>query len=181
MHSEPSADFTDPRVDDRIRRHTAPRVMERIDQLTQSSLDATAGAGRDAIVARIKDLDREWDVDRALMANFALAGGLSFFLSQRRWGWTPWRPILGAQVAFLLMHAVVGWCPPLVIFRRLGVRTAKEISAERSALVARLGSLPLPPISTRSMPGPEEDAVSPAAKPWSPELPERQAEADRES
>jgi len=38
--------------------------------------------------------------------------------------------------AFLLQHAVQGWCPPLPVFRRLGVRTADEINDERVALKA---------------------------------------------
>jgi hypothetical protein len=36
--------------------------------------------------------------------------------------------------AFLLQHALQGWCPPLSIFRRRGVRTAREIAEERYAL-----------------------------------------------
>ena len=35
---------------------------------------------------------------------------------------------------FLLMHALQGWCPPLPIIRKMGVRTAEEIYAEKSAL-----------------------------------------------
>jgi len=35
---------------------------------------------------------------------------------------------------FLLQHGVQGWCPPLGILRRLGVRTPREIEAERYAL-----------------------------------------------
>jgi hypothetical protein len=40
---------------------------------------------------------------------------------------------------FLLQHAVQGWCPPLSIFRRLGIRTAEEIDWERYALKALRG------------------------------------------
>ncbi len=43
--------------------------------------------------------------------------------------------VLPAIVAgFLLQHAVQGWCPPIPIFRRLGIRTASEIDSERYAL-----------------------------------------------
>jgi hypothetical protein len=41
--------------------------------------------------------------------------------------------------AFLLQHAVQGWCPPLPVFRRAGVRTAAEIDHERYALKAIRG------------------------------------------
>jgi hypothetical protein len=40
---------------------------------------------------------------------------------------------------FLLQHAVQGWCPPLAIWRRLGVRTQSEIEEERYALKALRG------------------------------------------
>ncbi len=40
---------------------------------------------------------------------------------------------------FLLQHAVQGWCPPLPIFRRHGVRTQTEIDYERYALKALRG------------------------------------------
>ena len=43
-----------------------------------------------------------------------------------------WSSRLGA--GFLLQHAVQGWCRPVPIFRRLGIRTASEIDAERYAL-----------------------------------------------
>jgi len=36
--------------------------------------------------------------------------------------------------AFLLQHAIQGWCPPVPILRRLGFRTADEINRERYAL-----------------------------------------------
>jgi hypothetical protein len=41
--------------------------------------------------------------------------------------------------AFFLQHALQGWCPPLPILRRLGVRTAAEIDEERYALKALRG------------------------------------------
>jgi hypothetical protein len=48
--------------------------------------------------------------------------------------------LLSAGVAsFLLQHAIQGWCPPVPIFRGLGVRTAHEIEQERHALKALRG------------------------------------------
>lgn len=45
-----------------------------------------------------------------------------------------WLYTFGTQMGFLLVHATVGWCPPVAVLRRLGFRTAKEIAAERQAL-----------------------------------------------
>ncbi|HET9942578.1 MAG TPA: hypothetical protein VFR05_04515, partial [Terriglobia bacterium] len=39
----------------------------------------------------------------------------------------------------LLQHAVQGWCPPVPLFRRLGIRTQREIDEERYALKAMRG------------------------------------------
>jgi hypothetical protein len=52
----------------------------------------------------------------------------------RRWFALP--AVIGA---FLLQHAVQGWCPPLPVFRQLGFRTASEIDYERYALKALRG------------------------------------------
>jgi hypothetical protein len=35
---------------------------------------------------------------------------------------------------FLLRHAIQGWCPPVPVLRRLGIRTRLEIERERYAL-----------------------------------------------
>ena len=37
-------------------------------------------------------------------------------------------------LAFLFQHAVQGWCPPLTLFRSLGIRTRQEIDREKYAL-----------------------------------------------
>jgi len=42
-------------------------------------------------------------------------------------------------VSFCLQHALQGWCPPLTLFRRLGIRTQREIDDERTALKALRG------------------------------------------
>jgi hypothetical protein len=41
--------------------------------------------------------------------------------------------------SFFLQHAVQGWCPPLPVFRRMGVRTRREINREKYALKALRG------------------------------------------
>ena len=40
----------------------------------------------------------------------------------------------GIVLPFLAQHAVQGWCPPVSVFRRVGVRTRREIDAEKFAL-----------------------------------------------
>jgi hypothetical protein len=121
---------------DRVRRHTAPPVNERIDALTRARISAVS-QDHDRIVERLAELDHEWDIDRALMAQFATVGGLMLGLGVSRRSRVP-LGVLGAQIVFLMQHAVFGWCPPASLFRRLGFRTQQEICAERAALHAQL-------------------------------------------
>lgn len=82
-------------------------------------------------------LQREWDTERVLETNAAslmlISLGLGMSLD-RRWLW-----LTGGVVAFLIQHALQGWCPPLPVIRAMGVRTAGEISIERTALKALRG------------------------------------------
>lgn len=127
---------------DRVREHTAPTVTEQIDRATQAELDAAIAGGQEGIERRLTKLDYEWDVDRALMVNFAIAGAASFTTGLLRYRLTPalhpkrkgFLYLFGAQLGFLLLHGTVGWCPPASVFRRLGFRTQREIEAERNQL-----------------------------------------------
>ena len=133
---------------DRVRGHTAPHVNQKIDALTRATIDATLQGGPGAIEYRLAELDGEWDIDRVLMVNFAVAGAASFSLGFSRYINAPLfgaRPkgflyLFGAQLAFLLVHGVMGWCPPVSVLRRLGVRTKAEIEAERHVLLQELQS-----------------------------------------
>ena len=64
-------------------------MTRRIDRIAQADVDAAVVAGRDAILQRLAKLDYEWDVDRALMVNFALAGGASLATGLLRYKGTP--------------------------------------------------------------------------------------------
>ena len=85
----------------------------------------------------IRRMDREWDTERVLETNAACLLLLSLGLGvakDRRWLW-----LTGGVAAFLLQHALQGWCPPLPVIRVLGVRTAGEIGVERTALKSLRG------------------------------------------
>lgn len=121
-----------PRTQDRVPEHAAGRVNRRIRHATERNIARYGNGPKPAIRRRLKELDREWDIERTLEANaaaIALAGIGLAFLVDRRWLLLP-----AAVAAFLLEHAVQGWCPPVPVFRRLGVRTSKEIRTERDAL-----------------------------------------------
>ena len=128
---------------DLIRNHTPAHVNRTIDQQTTQQL-ATTGDEPHAIRARLWALDREWHVDRALMAVFSVLGAVtahrSFQAVRRGHRLSGWRALFWTQMGFLLHHAIRGWCPPVSVLRRLGFRSEKEIAAERTALEKRLAA-----------------------------------------
>lgn len=117
---------------DRVRRNTPAQLNWRIDTLTECSVREHLAAGPDAMRRRIEALDREWDIERVLetLAPTVILNGIALSaLHDRRWLLLP-----AAAAGFLLQHAVQGWCPPLPLLRRLGVRTRAEIDRERRLL-----------------------------------------------
>ena len=89
------------------------------------------------IDTRLAELDREWDLERMLAAaagTLAVGGTVLGLLRHRGF-----LAVTLAAGAFLLQHAVQGWCPPGAMLRRQGVRTAAEIGSERAALKALRG------------------------------------------
>lgn len=123
---------------DRVRRHTSDAAIERIDATTRRNIREHAAAP-EGVSRRIAELEREWDVERTLEANastLALAGAVLGTTVNRKWFW-----ITGGVLGFLFQHATSGWCPPLPILRKLGVRTQREIDQERYALKTIRGDL----------------------------------------
>jgi hypothetical protein len=117
---------------DRIRESTAPEINRRLDDQTAARLEHYATASAHELTARIDELDRELDIERVLETNastLAFIGVAGAIASSRRWLILP-----AVVLPFLFMHAVQGWCPPLPLLRRLGVRSRKEIERERYAL-----------------------------------------------
>ena len=119
---------------DRVRESTPDKVNREIDELTATYL-MDVGTEPHAIRKRLYELDREWHIDRALMAVFSVLGS---FTAHRAFKSKPWRLLFWTQMGFLMHHAVRGWCPPVSVLRRIGFRTEKEIAAERTALEKRL-------------------------------------------
>jgi hypothetical protein len=125
-----------PSTVERVPEHTAEEVNERIRRDTDERVSRYRERGPRAIRLRLDELNHEWDIERTLEANAAAASliGLSLGTTvNRKWFLFP-----AVVAAFLLQHALQGWCPPLPIFRRFGFRTASEIDREREALESLL-------------------------------------------
>ena len=121
---------------DRVPRHTASDVNQRIQQQIEENVRYFS-AHPHQIATRLNELDHEWDIERTLQANAATVGLTGVLLGafvDRRLLVLP-----AAVMAFLLQHALQGWCPPVPFFRSRGVRTAYEINQERYALKALRG------------------------------------------
>ena len=134
-----------PSTVERVPQHTAMHVNEQIRRETEERVAQCAAAGREAIDRRLAELDQEWDIERTLEANAAAVSLLGVALGatvSKKWYILP-----GIVAGFLLQHAVQGWCPPMPLFRRWGVRTEREIDNERFALKSLRGDfrdLPVP-------------------------------------
>jgi len=124
-----------PKTESRIMENTSEYINERLNREIEVRVFYLA-QNPDQIDARLDELDEEWDIERLLQTQ---AAGLSLFgilmaSHNRKWLLLPF-----AVAGFLLQHALQGWCPPVPILRRLGVRTTREINIERYALKALRG------------------------------------------
>lgn len=122
---------------DRVRRSTSMELNRQIDQQTDNNIHYYANSSPEAIRQRLHELDNEWDVERVLEVNASTLAltGLALGLTVNR----NWFILPAAVMGFLLQHGVQGWCPPLPVLRRLGVRTRGEIDREKYELLKLVG------------------------------------------
>lgn len=121
-----------PSTVDRVPANTSEEINEQIRQQTEESIRNYQHAGKARVRQRIQELDEEWDIERTLEANAS-----TLMLTGLALGITVNKKFLAIPVlvsGFLLQHALQGWCPPLPILRRMGIRTSAEIDEEKYAL-----------------------------------------------
>jgi hypothetical protein len=126
----------------RVEQNTSHRVNERIARDTHDRIACYRNASHETITARLEELDREWDIERVLQANagaVGLTGAVLALTVDRKFAFIP--AFVGG---FLLLHALQGWCPPVPLLRRAGVRTQREINEERLALMKIRGDFSEP-------------------------------------
>ena len=122
---------------DSVRARSSPDVNARIDRETMQRLRHFADGELDALQGHLQHLGREWDIDRVLEVNAAAIGlaGLALGVAHDR----RWLVVPAVVLSLLGLHAVQGWCPPVPLLRRSGVRTRQEIERERYALKGMRG------------------------------------------
>lgn len=122
---------------ERVADNTCEEINARIRRQTEANIEHYGRLGAKAITRRLDELDAEWDIERCLetMAPIlTLTGiGLGSTVDKR------WFLLSVAVQGFFLQHALQGWCPPIPVMRRLGIRTTQEIESERVALKACRG------------------------------------------
>ncbi len=124
---------------ERVSSNTHPDINAWIWRQTEEHMRQVASEGREAIEQRLNELDEEWDVERyveTLAPTFTLLGLTLGLTRDRRWLLLPF-----VVQTFFLQHALQGWCPPVPVLRRLGIRTTQEIERERCCLTHHLATL----------------------------------------
>jgi hypothetical protein len=131
----------------RVERQTPVTYNAAIRRKTEMRVAFYAGHPEE-IDGRLREMDLEWDVERVLetgSSTLSLLGLTLALTKSRKWIFLP----IAVQ-GFFLQHAIQGWCPPLLVLRKLGVRTAEEINTERYALKALRGDFQDLPKSSES-------------------------------
>jgi hypothetical protein len=122
---------------DRVRRHTGHSSQSAIDESTRNNVRRYGALSRRQIDDRLTELDQQWDMERVLgfnAATLALSGAVLGLTVDRKWF-----GLTSAVLGFLAQHATMGWCPPVPVFRSIGIRTRSEINQEKYALKALRG------------------------------------------
>ncbi|MDF2611819.1 MAG: hypothetical protein K0R92_3293 [Lachnospiraceae bacterium] len=116
---------------------TDPAINAEIKNQTIRNLNIFKNCNEADISDRIRKLDLEWDTERFLEVNASLLMLVSSYLGVKTS--RIWFLLTGAVGVFMLQHALLGWCPPIPLIRKWGVRTADEINSEKTALKAMRG------------------------------------------
>ena len=126
-----------PATSTRVERSTPQELNDLIRLRTDAQIARLARAQPVELEARLAELARDGDMERLLQVNAAtliMAGVALGYAVDRRFLLLP-----GMVLSFFALHALQGWCPPVPVFRRRGVRTAREVERERYAIKALRG------------------------------------------
>ena len=127
-----------------VRNVTEEEINRQMDAKIEESIRFYATQSPEEISKRIAELEQETDIERKLMM-VASGVGLGTLLLTFLGGGKKWLLLTGTSLGFLMNHAVRGWCPPVPLLRKLGVRTRSEIDREKNALKILRGDFQLPP------------------------------------
>jgi hypothetical protein len=116
---------------DKIRSVFSYEVNRKIDREIEENIRKYTYQGSYEINQRIKELEEEWDIERILHLNLAGLALLGIGLSFKNKNWLFFS---GTMISFVAFNVIKGWAPPLILLRKLGYRTRKEIDCELYAM-----------------------------------------------
>lgn len=140
-----------PPTDKRVQNNTNPDVNQAIrEQMICKlyELNNYKSTNNTVLNHCINDLSKEWDTERFLETNAAAIILFSSILGLKK---SKSFLLTGIISFFLLQHALQGWCPPLPVIRKMGIRTAGEIGNERMALKMMRGDFAEVPDTVEDM------------------------------
>jgi hypothetical protein len=117
---------------DRGRGSASADPLKRIEQKIEAIIRFYSRLPKIEISKRICGLEREWSMERWLETNTSglpFSGIIMGLTVNRKWFALPF-----LVTGFLFLHAMHGWCPPVTLLRKMGVRTRAEIEREKYAL-----------------------------------------------
>ena len=122
---------------ERVEINTAPALNRKFQDELKESVAKYAAEGQPGIDRRLRELDREWNIERAIEVEAPTMIGLGIALGtlhDRKWF-----AVSAMAASMVILHSVQGWYPLLPLFRRMGLRSQYEIEQERNALRALRG------------------------------------------
>lgn len=117
----------------RVQHHAPSRTTDKIATETRERLRYYAGEGKAKIGERLRELERESDIERAIEVEAPLMMLTGIALGARLHKGFFAIPVFAASM--VLVHSFHGWYPLIPVFRKLGFRTTREINDERQALL----------------------------------------------
>lgn len=121
-----------PATTQRVAVYADPDISDKIRTYTKDNLVSLQDADEEELSRRIQTLNAEWDTERFMEAEAAVCiMGCSLLGISKSKFWSFLTLISGAV---LLQYALLGWCPSMPAKRKLGLRTAEEISQEKIVL-----------------------------------------------
>jgi hypothetical protein len=122
---------------ERVEVNTAPAVNRKFEDQLKENIARYAAEGQPGIDQRLRELDREWNTERAIEVEAPMMIGLGIALGNLHD--RKWFAVSAMAAGMVILHSVQGWYPLLPLFRRMGLRSQYEIEQERNALRALRG------------------------------------------
>jgi len=116
----------------RVEFRCTPRVNHKLQEEMRERVRGYENTDDRRLRARLRDLEAEWDTERAFetgAAGLVVIGSGLGALHSRKWF------ILSAAAGVLLLERTLrGWSPMQPLLQRMGVRTKDQIEAEKDAI-----------------------------------------------